>query len=815
MTSSTPGVLATPVTRRSFVRWSAAAGGAAAAAGAGLRFGLLPIEPAGAATGAADAADGPRQVWSACMVNCGSRCPVLLTVTDGQVTRVDAEPTGGDDTDLPQIRACVRGRAIRQRIHNADRLKYPMRRVGPRGSGEFERITWDEAFDEIATRLRSTIEKYGNEAVYLNYGTGVLGATVACSWPPASTGVARLMNLVGGYLNHYADYSTAQITAAYPYHYGDWVSGNSFDDMVNSRLVVMFGNNPHETRMSGGGELFVTTRAKQQSQVRTIVIDPRQSDTAVTLADEWVPLRPNTDAALVAGMAHVMVTEGLHDQAFLDRYCVGFDEEHLPEGAPAGSSYRSYVLGEGPDGIEKTPEWAARVTGVPAGTIVRLAREIAGTKPCSINQGWGPQRHSNGENSARAVFTLAALIGQVGVPGGGTGGREAAYKMRSASFPTLENPITTAVSNFNWTDAIYRHDEMTALSDGVQGADRLTAPIRFIWQYAGNALVNQHGDINRTGEILAEPDDLHIVVIEHQMTVSARYADILLPDASTAEQIDIAKQGSAGPLGYIVLADQAIEPMWECKPVYEILTGVAERLGVEAEFTEGKSQEDWVRDVVRRTQALTPGVPDFETFREQGIYKEMNPGDPVVPLADFRADPEANPLTTPSGKIEIYSAALAEVAATWELPEGDRITPLPEYLASREGPEDPLRETYPLQLIGHHYKGRTHSTYGNVPWLQEAHPQHMWLNPADARARGIENGDVVEVFNDRGRVRIPARVTPRIAPGVVSIPQGAWFRPDADGVDLGGCTNTLTSLHPSPLAKGNAQHSNLVEVEKA
>lgn len=811
MTTTTPTPLETPVSRRSFVAWSAAAGGVAAAGAAGVRLGLLPLTSARAAQDP----DGPRQVWSACMVNCGSRCPVLLTVEDGQITRVDSDPTGGDDLELPQIRACVRGRAIRQRVHNPDRLKHPMRRVGPRGSGEFERISWDEALDAVADALRSTIDRYGNEAVYLNYGTGVLGATVACSWPPAATGVARLMNLLGGYLNHYSDYSTAQITTAYPFHYGEWVSGNSFDDLVNSQLVVLFGNNPHETRMSGGGELFVTTRAKQASQVRTIVIDPRQSETAVTLADEWVPIRPNTDAALVAGLAHVMITEDLHDQAFLDRYCVGFDEDHLPAGAAPGSSYRSYVLGRGPDGTPKTPEWAAAVTGVPAGTITRLAREIAAAKPCSINQGWGPQRHSNGENSARAVFTLAAMIGQIGVPGGGTGGREAAYSMATAAFPTLENPVTTEVSVFNWTDAIYRHEEMTALSDGIRGADRLTAPIRFIWQYAGNALVNQHADINRTGEILSEPDDLTIVVIDHQMTVSARYADILLPDASTAEQIDLAQQGSAGALGYLVLADRAIEPMWECRPVYDILTGVAERIGVGDAFTEGRTQEDWVRAVLAETRELTPGVPDFETFRKQGIYKEMSPDGPVVPLADFRADPEANPLGTPSGKIEIYSAALQEIADTWVLPDGDRITALPEYVASREGPEDPLRERFPLQLIGHHYKSRTHSTYGNVPWLQEAHPQEMWINPADAADRGVQNGDTVDVVNDRGRVRIVARVTPRIAPGVVSIPQGAWFTPDADGVDVGGSVNTLTSLHPSPLAKGNAQHTNLVEVTKA
>jgi len=801
-------VLAHPVSRRSFVAWSAAAGGTAAAAGAAGRLGLLPLA-AENGTAAAAADGGERVVWSSCNVNCGSRCPLRLTVRDGQVVRVDPDSTGSDVLGDQQLRACVRGRAIRQRLYSPDRIKHPMRRVGPRGSGEFEQISWDEALDLVVDALRRTIDRHGNEAVYYNYGSGSTGGNISKrgTWP-------RLLACLGGYLHYYGDYSTAQITAAYPYFYGEWTSSNSLADALSARLVVLWGNNPLETRMSGGGETFAAQEVRRQGGARTVVVDPRLSETAVSLADEWVPLRPGTDAALVAGLAHVMISEDLHDQAFLDRYCVGFDEDHLPDGAAPGSSYRSYVLGRGPDATAKNPEWAAAITGVPAGTITRLAREIAAAKPCAITQGWGPQRHSNGENSARAVFTLAALIGQIGVPGGGTGGREAAYSMATAAFPTLENPVTTEVSVFNWTDAIHRHQEMTALSDGIRGTDRLTAPIRFIWQYAGNALVNQHADINRTGQILSEPDDLTIVVIDHQMTVSARYADILLPDASTPEQIDLAQQGSAGALGYLVLADRAIEPMWECRPVYDILTGVAERMGVGDAFTEGRTQEDWVRAVLAETRELTPGVPDFEEFRRQGIYKEMSPDGPVVPLADFRADPEANPLDTPSGKIEIYSAALQEIADTWVLPDGDRITALPEYVASREGPEDPLREQYPLQLIGHHYKSRTHSTYGNVPWLQEAHPQEMWINPADAADRDVRNGDTVDVVNDRGRVWIVARVTPRIAPGVVSIPQGAWFAPDADGVDLGGSVNTLTSLHPSPLAKGNAQHTNLVEVTR-
>ena len=805
-----PTPLGTPVPRRAFMKWSAAAGGAAAAVGVGAHYGLLPL-PSASAEPAAGAGAGEKMVWSSCNVNCGSRCPLLMTVVDGAITRVDPDTTGDDELGSQQIRACVRGRSIRQRIYSPDRLKHPMKRVGKRGSGEFEQITWEEAFDTIAASLKSTIEKYGNEAIYYNYGSGSTGGNITKrgTWP-------RLLACLGGYLGFYADYSTAQITAAYPYHYGAWISGNSFSDTVHSKLVVLWGNNPLETRMSGGGETFVTQQVKKENGTKFIVVDPRYSDTASAIADEWVALRPGTDAALVAAMAHVMLSENLHDQEFLDTYCVGFDEEHLPEGAPAGSSYRAYVMGDGPDGTEKSPEWAAPITGVPAASIVRFAREVALAKPAAIVQGWGPQRHANGENSARAVFLLAALTGNVGIKGGGTGAREGAYSLPVSAFPLMTNPVTTSISCFSWTDAVERGAEMTALADGVRGKDKLDVPIKLIISNASNTLINQHSDANRTARLL-EDDSLceMIVVIDNQMCASAKFADILLPDTTNVEQADLVPGGSAGDMGYLIMAQQAIDPLFDCKTGYEMCTEIAKRLGVEDAFTEGRTQQDWIEHLVNLTREKVPELPDSDTLRELGVWRKQNPAGTVVSLKEFREDPVANPLKTPSGKIEIYSAKLAEIGATWELPEGDRITALPEYTPTWEGAEEAKTGKYPFQCIGHHYKSRTHSTYGNVPWLKEAHPQVVWINTLDAKARGIEHDDVVHVYNDRGRIELKAHVTPRIAPGVLSVPQGAWYAPDKDGLDKGGCTNTLTSWRPSPLAKGNPQHTNLVQIEKA
>ncbi|TRW43839.1 DMSO/selenate family reductase complex A subunit [Georgenia yuyongxinii] len=802
------------VPRRKFLKWSAAAGGTTALVGAGAYFGMLPgIGAANAAT-ATSGQDVDKTVWNSCNVNCGSRCPLRMQVKDGHIVRVLPDNTGDDELGSQQIRACVRGRAIRQRIYNPDRLKAPMRRKAgaTRGAGEFEEITWEEAFDTIASELKRVIDTYGNEAVFYHYGSGSTGGNITKrgTWP-------RLLNCTGGYLAQYGDYSTAQITGAYPYHYGAFLGSNSLQDAKHAELQVMFGNNPLETRMSGGGESFVTQQTKKLHNVRTIVIDPRYSETALAVGDQWVAIRPGTDAALVAGIAHVMISEDLHDQAFLDEYCVGFDEDHMPEGIPAGNSYKSYILGEGPDGVEKTPAWAARITGTPAATITRLAREIAGAKPCAITQGWGPQRSANGENHARAIFTLAALTGNIGIPGGGNGGREGFYTIPLAKFPLLENPVTTAISCFSWTDAIDHGPEMTATRDGVRGKEKLDVGIKFLVNNASNTLINQHADSNRTAKLLEDESKCEfILVVDNQMTASAKFADILLPDTTNIEQSDVIPNGWASEMGYLIMAEKVIEPLFSSRTGYDMCTEIARRMGVEKEFTEGRTQEEWITHLLDKTRDDIPDLPSENELWSMGVYRKQNPQGTTVSMKAFREDPVANPLETPSGKVEIFSKPLWEMSKTWELPEGDRITALPEHVATWEGAEEAKANTkYPLQCIGHHYKSRTHSSYGNVAWLKEAHPQVVWINPSDAAARGIANDDVVQVFNDRGRIELVARVTPRIAPGVVSVPQGAWYTPNSKGVDVGGNVNTLTSWRPSPLAKGNAQHTTLVNVEKA
>ncbi|WP_299295335.1 DMSO/selenate family reductase complex A subunit [uncultured Mobiluncus sp.] len=837
------------ISRRSFLQWSGVAAGTAT---------LLSVEGSLPGSLAANAAapDDTKLVWSACTVNCGSRCPLQLQVKNGRVVRVLPDDTGTNELGSQSVRACVRGRSIRHRIYNPDRLKKPLKRKPgtKRGAGEWVEISWEQALDEIAAKMKEIKSKYGNEAFYINYGTGTLGSVVSTSWPPDVTAFARLMNCWGGYLDHYSDYSTTEITTAYPYFYGTWFGSNSLDDAAHSKLQVMFGNNPLETRMSGGGLTFTTLETKKASGVRTIIIDPRYSETAVDLADEWVALRPGTDAALIAGMIHVMLQENLHDQAFLDTYCVGFDEAHMPPGAPANASYRAYIEGK-KDGIEKTPQWASAVTGVPEQTIRQLAREIATAKPCAITQGWGPQRHANGENTARAIFLLACATGNVGIPGGGNGARESSPALGVGKNLTTSkpNPSMKIISVFSWLDAIEHGEKMDTFNSGVMEKPelgvrdfkvpvdesgtptntKLEVPIKMVWQYGGNSLVNQTGDNAASVKILQDESKCELIVdCDIQMTVSCRYADYVLPGTSAAEESDYHAGENGAPMAYGIVSSQAIKPLYQCKDVYTICTELADRLGIKDDFTEGKTREGWLKEAIDTARADDPELPTFEEWKKMGVYRRYV--GPVVSMEDFRTDPQANPLPTPSGKIEIYSQRIEQIATKWtfddfrEKAEGDRLVPLPEYVETWDGPAAAMTGRYPLQCIGHHFKGRTHSTYGNVDWLREAHLQTIWINPIDAKARGIKNGDLVFAYNDRGTVRIAAKVTPRIAPGVVSLPQGAWYHPvDASEVkppaganrdipvDIGGNTNTLSSLRPSPLAHGNAVHTITVEIEKA
>lgn len=779
----------------------------AAVAASGLQ--LSPIAQAVAAA----VEDYGQYKWCACVINCGQRCPVRCFTKNGQVIRIETDNTQPDTLGPRQLRACQRGRSMRERIYSPDRLKFPMKRVGRRGEGKFERISWEEAVQTIAAQWKRIKETYGNESIYWQYCSGQQSLVSSRrAWQ-------RLINLMGGCLKYYGSYSNAQLQASFPFTYGGRPASLP-SEIAHAELYVVFGNNFSVMRPSGGGKGFQVDAAMTRHRPRTIVIDPCFTDTATTRADQWIPIRPGTDAALVSALAYEFITHNWVDQAFLDKYCIGYDEKTLPASAPKNADYKSHILGRGADKTPKTPEWASKITGIPVDVIRNLAREMAKTKPLFVSQGWGPQRHANGEETARAIAMVPILLGQIGLPGTNSGEHEGNTPFPAVYLPVGKNPVQASIPVFMWTDAIYRGTEMSRTTDGVKGVEKLSQNIKMIVNSGGNTMINQHGDCNWTDELLADETKLEfLVVCDNMMTPSCRYADILLPDILGPETNDAACQGgSHGDVACMLAIQKAVEPQYEQKSSWEICRLIARELGLEDAYTEGRTQEEWVRWCYDETRKKVPELPDFETFWKNGMAKVWGRRKDPIALEAFRKDPEKNKLKTASGKIEIYSESLAKMVKDWKLAEGDVISPIPVYWRTWDMPGTPLAKKYPLQCFGFHGHGRIHSTFHNLPKLRELHPDVAFINELDARARGIADGDMVDVFNDRGTVRLPARVTPRIMPGVVTIPQGAWYKPQMIGskrVDVGGCINTLTSHRPSPLGKGNAQHTILVDVRKA
>ena len=763
----------TDLTRRTFLKATGAVG-AAAAVGVGT-CAVAPQASGAVGQALADEGSDERIVWSHCHVNCGGACVLRFHMVGDTIKYVEYDNTGSAEFGDIQMRACLRGRSIRRWLDHPDRLNYPLkRREGTkRGEGVYDQITWDEALDTIASEFTRIKETYGNEAIFIQECSGV-EQNIMMNNP-----FFRLFNLLGGEVTRYGNYSNCAINfGSNPFTYGDSWGRRSFKSLQNNQLVVLFGDSVMDMRMGGDGAGYDLNVAMEKQNVRVIMIDPRRNEVATNKGAEWIPIRPGTDAALVAGIAHELEELGLTDREFLKKYCVGYTEDTLPKGAPKNSSYYAYIMGKGYDMVEKTPAWAAGITGIPEVRIKQLAKEIGEAKPLFVAQGWGMQRHANGDFAARAVMLLPQLVGQVGKPGTNAGTHEGNAGFPLSSLPTGDNPIQAQFPNYLWPEAIKDGPALTAKKDGIKGADALPASIKFLVNYGNNMPAGQNGDINYTAEILRD-DSLceFILCYDVMMTPSAKFADIILPDLTPQETYSLSAAGEMNDSLGIWFGQPIREPLYERREVYEVC-------GELATYDEGVAM---------------------------GMYKRKVDID--ASTDPFIEDPEKNPLATETGKIQVYSPELAKLAKEWELPEGDAIVPIPAYVAGFEGAGTQTDER-PLQLFSFHYRAHTHSTYANNEVIQKSATHQLWINPADAEPRGIADGDTVSVVTDRGEVRILAKVTNRIVPGAVALPEGGWYDPDPNGIDKGGCINTLVSRHVNPVSKGTGQQSSICEVKK-
>jgi anaerobic dimethyl sulfoxide reductase subunit A len=376
-------------------------------------------------------------------------------------------------------------------------------------------------------------------------------------------------------------------------------------------------------------------------------------------------------------------------------------------------------------------------------------------------------------------------------------------------FPIGTNPVKTSIPTFLWTEAVVRGTTLGP-EHGVRGGAKLDNNIKLIYAVASNILANQHANLNKTTKILADERLVEFIVVQDNfLTPSALFADIVLPACTQFETWGLEDGWKYGD--EVFLMPKIVEPPGEARSDYRICSDIAARLGVGREYSQGRTERDWVEwSLTELRRARFPELPALAAFEagNQGVYARSVVS-PAVAFADFRKDPQAHPLATPSGRIEIFSAKLHALDKPAEIPA------VPKYIQEWESPFGPEAKRFPLQVVGHHSFARAHSTFEGVDWLEEAFPQRAFLNTLDAAARGIENGNVVRVFNDRGEIRLVCRVTTRIMPGVVAIPQGAWRTPAERDVDVRGSINVLTSERWTPLAFGNAQHTVMAEVRKA
>jgi biotin/methionine sulfoxide reductase len=678
-----------------------------------------------------------------------------------------------------------------------------------RGREPFVEVDWDHATRLVANELARVKRQHGNRAIF----GGSYGWASAGRFHHAQSQIHRFLNSIGGYVRHVDSYSLGAARVVMPHIVLSMdelmVSLTSWDVMAqHCELFVTFGGAPYKNaQISQGGtsehRLKDGLYGMRAAGTRFVNVTPTRDDLDIGGAFDWIPIRPNTDTALMLALAHSLHAEGRYDREFLSRYTVGFDR------------FAAYLTGAG-DGQPKNAAWAAAITGVPAERIVALARDMA-AKRTMLNISWSLQRAHHGEQPFWMLVTLACMLGQIGLPGGGFGvGYGAANLLGSPhkrfSGPTLpqgDNPVSDFIPVARIADMLLNPGGTFAYNGGTH-----TYPdIRLVYWAGGNPF-HHHQDLNRLIQAWRKPET--IVVHEQFWTATAKFADVVLPATTTLERDDI---GFATRERHIIAMRQACEPAGEARDDYAIFSAIARRLGVEAAFTEGRDVAQWLAHLYEgaRPKAQTAGVdlPPFEEFWAAGLITIENSVDSPVLLADFRRDPDAHPLKTPSGKIEIFSERIAGFGYA-DCPGH------PVWIEPAEWLGSPAASRFPLHLLSDQPTTRLHSQLDHSAHSQAAKVkgrQPVTISSQDATARGIADGDLVRVFNDRGACLSAAIVSDAIRPGVVRLSTGAWFDPLDAGtnqpLEKHGNPNVLTlDLGASQLSQGCMAQTCLVEIER-
>jgi len=734
-----------------------------------------------------------------------------VEVADGAIVAVHSHD---EDPDPSAI-----GKSFEDSIHHRTRIMQPAVRKGwlergpekhggGRGDEPFVAVSWEKALDLAASELGRVKALHGNEAIF----AGSYGWASAGRFHHAQSQIHRFLKMFGGYTYSVNSYSTAAAQVIMPH-----VFGFKFLDMLDtmtawpviaahSELVVMLGGIPlKNSQVNAGGIGRHVTRDWLQkcrgNGVDFVNVSPLEEDAADFLDAQWLAARPNTDTALLLGLAHTVHEEGLHDEAFLDTYCVGFDR-FLP-----------YLTGIS-DGTPKNAEWAADICDVPAQAIRELARRMA-SKRTLITLAWSLQRGDHGEQPYWMAAVLAAMLGQIGLPGGGVGYGYAAEasignpvrRLGGLTLPQDDNPVDTFIPVARIADMLLGPGEPF----DYDGRTLRYPDIKLVYWCGGNPF-HHHQDLNRLVDAWQRPDT--VIVHEPWWNPLARHADIVFPATTTLERNDI---GRASNDAHVYGMQQAVQPVGDARNDYDIFAGLAARVGLADRFTEGRDEMAWLRHLydVFRQQAARERIelPDFDAFWESGEIELPVSDHARVLFGEFRAAPRDNPLPTPSGRIEIFSDTIDGFGY-------DDCAGHPRWFEPAEwlGGEETRR--HPLHLVSNQPTTRLHSQLDMgktsvASKIQGREP--AFIHPGDAAARGIADGDVVRLYNDRGACLAGARVTPGVRPGVVVLPTGAWYDPDSPGgLERHGNPNVLTlDKGTSRLAQGPSAHTTLVEMERA
>jgi trimethylamine-N-oxide reductase (cytochrome c) len=783
----------------------------------------LLVQAANAATeGAATTADG---VWKVSGSHWGA---FRARIYNGKVQEIKALELDKYPTDM------LKG--IKGIIYSPSRVRYPMVRLDwlkkhkysgeTRGNNRFIRVTWDEALDLFYQELERVQKDYGPWALH----AGMTGWRQTGQFHSCTSHMQRAVGMHGNFMTKVGDYSTGAGQTVLPYVLGStevYAQATSWPEILsNSKTIVLWANDPFkntqvgwQAETHGSYEYYEQLKEKVvKGEIKVISIDPVKSKTQNYLNCDQLYVNPQTDVAFMLAIAHTLYKEDLYDKKFLETYALGFDD-FLP-----------YVLGKAKDNVEKTPEWAEKICGVKADQTRELARLIVKDRT-QIMFGWSIQRQQHGEQPYWMGAVIAAMLGQIGLPGGGV-----SY---SHHYSGVGIPSTGAAGPGGFPRNVdegqkpkWDNDDFNGYSKTIPVArwlDAILEPGKEI-KYNGSKVIlpdtkmlvvsgcnpwHHHQDRNRMKKAFQKLQT--VVTIEFAWTATCRFSDIVLPACTQFERNDIDLYGAYSASGILAM-HKLVDPLYQSKTDFDIFTELTRRFGRQKQYTRGMDEMEWVRmlyaDCKEANKANFP-MPEFDQFWADGIV-EFGPGKPFIQHAGFREDPEINPLGTPSGFIEIFSRKIDRYG--YEHCQGHPMW----FEKSERSHGGPHSDKFPLWLQSCHPDQRLHSQmcesdeYRATYTVQDREP--VYISPDDAKARGIKDGDLVRVFNDRGQLLAGAKVSDNYPTGVIRIHEGAWYGPlneKIGAIDTYGDPNTVTQdIGSSELAQATCANTVIVEIEK-